>query len=543
MVNRSLPVLSECTWGQVHNGEESMSIVSVDRHITSTFHDRSYTSFPAPQLLIRGCALLSPAHPGRLLYDQDILIANQRIVAVGPTGSLAYMLSSLDHIIDGSGHIVLPGLINAHTHSLENLLKATSPSLPLELWLVPLFADVFEWSPRLVYLSSLLGALEMLKSGTTGVLDHLWTTAGVAAPYLDATMQAYQDAGIRAAVAPSIEDQDLVLEAGERYGIIFPPHPFVDRFKLWPTIEEQVGVLEQFIARWDRKENGRLRGFVGPSGIHWCSQPLLESCLDLASRYQTGIHLHAVETELQAAVINEQYGQGGIRYLQQLGVLKPGTSLAHTIWLEPGDLDIIASSGTTVVHNPVSNLRLGSGRFPLSEALQHGVSIALGSDGSASNDDQNMFGVLKLTGLLHNRPDQDYKQWPQPADILTVATNGGAAALGLGDELGEIAPGQLADLVLLDLNSDTFLPLRDPYLHLLYCEHGKSVDTVIVNGAVVVEHGKIAGVDEQALRQEIREHFRYAWKCFPDNLNAIANGGEVLEKLSMLRNLILQKHA
>jgi 5-methylthioadenosine/S-adenosylhomocysteine deaminase len=490
-------------------------------------------------ILIRGCALLAPDTPGRLLRGQDILIAGKRIEAVGPSGTLSFNPFRVDRIIDGTGRIAIPGLVNAHTHSLENLLRATSPSLPLELWLVPLFSDFVDWSPRCVYLSTLLGAVEMLKNGTTAVLDHLWTVDGVAPEYLDAAMQAYYDAGIRAAVAPSIEDQDLVLEAGKKRGLSFPSHPFIDRFSAWPAIERQVDALEQFITTWHNVDDGRLRCLVGPSGIHWCSTMLLRACLEMAEHYQTGIHLHAVETELQARVIHEMLGEGGIAYLDREGLLREGTSLAHAIWLEDGDLELLARTGTTVVHNPVSNLRLGSGHFPLAEAHSRGVTVALGSDGSASNDTQNMFGVLKLTGLLHNRPDYDYKKWPQPDAILAAATHGGAMALGMAEELGEIAPGRLADLTLLDTESSAFLPLRDPYLHLVYCESGASVDTVMVQGRIVVERGTVTTVDEQALLSEIREMCRVNWPGFPESLDCVPNTREVLTTLDRLRRLVL----
>lgn len=503
----------------------------------SEAHHSSLTDNSGDSVLIRDCALLAPDMPGRLLQHQDVLIAGSRILAVGPTGTLAS--KDIGMLLEGRGKVVIPGLINAHTHSPENLLKATSPSLPLELWLIPLFTGITDWTPRLVYLSAMLGAIEMLKSGTTAVLDHLWTPDGVVANYLDAAMQAYSDVGIRAAVAPVIEDQDLILDAGARRGVTFPPHPFIDRFTAWPPIDEQLASLEQFIATWHRSAEGRITCLVGPDGVQWCSPSLMQSCLTLAERYHTGIHLHAVETELQAKVIRDTLGQGGIAFLESLGALRPGTSLAHTIWLEPGDLERLARSGATVVHNPVSNLRLGSGRFPLIEAWKQQVSIALGSDGAASNDMQNMFGVLKLTGLIHNMPDEDYQDWPTPRQILHAATRGGATALGLETKLGEIAPGQLADLVLVDLESPAFLPLRDPYLHLVYCEDGTSVDTVLVHGRVVVERGSVLSVDEQAIRHEIREQCATLWPGFPQSLDNVPGTREVFSTFAALRRLLL----
>lgn len=500
----------------------------------------SFSSSQDAQLLLRNVTLLSQSEACGLLFGQDLLIAGPRIQAVGPTGTLLPQPGAALTSKDCDGLLLLPGLINAHTHSPENVLKATSPSLPLELWLVPLFAGMEEWTPRLVYLSALLGAMEMLKAGTTAVLDHLWTPDGVAYPYLDAAMQAYYDVGIRAAVAPSIEDQDLVQEAALARGLSWPEHPFIDRFAAWPPVEEQLEHLERFFASWHLADRGRLRGLAAPSGIHWCSPALLDACLAIAERHQTGIHLHAVETELQAHVIREALGQGGIAALQARGYLRAGTSLAHTIWLEEGDLERLAGSGATVVHNPVSNLRLGSGRFPFVEARRQGVSVALGSDGSASNDTQNMFGVLKLTGLLHNCPQTPYQSWPGPVDILEAATLGGAAALGLGNELGRVAPGQLADLALYDLKTSAFLPLRDPYLHLIYCETGTSVKTVIVNGRIVVEDGRICRVDEEEVRKEIRERCATVWPGWPAQRDRIARTAEVQATFEALWRLLLR---
>lgn len=236
----------------------------------------------------------------------------------------------------------------------------------------------------------------------------------------------------------------------------------------------------------------------------------------------------------------ETSGSCTFAYLETLGYLRPGTSLAHTIWLETGDLARLAGSGATVVHNPVSNLRLGSGRFPFMEARQMGVSVALGSDGSASNDHQNMFEVLKLTGLLHNNTETSYQRWPGPGEILQAATHGGAEALGLAQELGRIAPGQLADLILLDLKSAAFLPLRDPYLHLVYCETGTSVTTVLVDGKMVVERGAVCSINEEELRQELRERCATIWPGFPALRDRVAHTEEVQATFEALRQLLLR---
>jgi cytosine/adenosine deaminase-related metal-dependent hydrolase len=174
----------------------------------------------------------------------------------------------------------------------------------------------------------------------------------------------------------------------------------------------------------------------------------------------------------------------------------------------------------------------------LVKALEQGVPVALGSDGSASNDTQNMFGVLKFSGLLHNQPDEDYRRWPQPQELLEAATEGGATAIGLAGQLGKLEPGYLADIILLNLENAAFFPLRDPYLHLVYCENGTSVDTVIVHGRVVVEQGKVTTVDEQALRNEIRKQSVNHWPNFPEQ--PTENTDEILNTLETLRRALLQ---
>ena len=503
----------------------------------------SFSSSRVSTVLIRDCTLLSYEAASHLLPHQDVLIVGSRIQAIGSTGTLDVTADEVETLLDGTRLLAIPGLINAHTHSPENLLKATSASLPLELWLLPLFSGIPQsaWTPRLVYLSAMLGALEMLKSGTTAVLDHLWTVDGVASAYINAAMQAYQDAGIRASIAPSIEDLDLVMQAGVERGLIFSTHPFTDRFASWPSLDVQLAEMEQVVATWHQAADGRLLCMPGPSGIHWCSPELLNSCQAIAEKYHTPMHLHAVETELQAKVIHRTFGCGGIDFLEGQGVLKSGTSLAHAIWLEPHDVQTLARSGAAVVHNPVSNLRLGSGLFPFTQAKRQGVVVALGSDGAASNDTQNMFGVLKLCGLLHNHAHSSYEQWPGAGEILDAATQGGAAALGLAGELGTLATGQLADIVLLDLTAPAFFPLHDPYLHLVYCEQGESVDTVIVHGRIVVHHNVVKTVDEDEIRNEARQLCEKLWPtgALPQGQDVATQ--EVMKTFTTLQRLLLSQ--
>jgi 5-methylthioadenosine/S-adenosylhomocysteine deaminase len=184
-----------------------------------------------------------------------------------------------------------------------------------------------------------------------------------------------------------------------------------------------------------------------------------------------------------------------LQHLASLGVLRPNLSLAHSIWIEPADIELFAKSGATPVHNPASNLRIGSGLAPVKQFLSAGVNVALGTDGAASNDGQNMFDALRLAALIHNQAGTDFSEWVTPVQALSMATRNGARAFGL--DAGVLAPGKLADIVLLRRDTPAFTPLNDVMGQLVFCENGSSVDTVIINGEVVVEGGRPTKVDEQ----------------------------------------------
>ena len=193
-----------------------------------------------------------------------------------------------------------------------------------------------------------------------------------------------------------------------------------------------------------------------------------------------------------------------MQHLASLGILGPSLSLAHAIWIEPADIALFAESGAMPVHNPASNLRIGSGLAPIRDFLSNGLSVALGTDGAASNDGQNMFDAMRLVALIHNQAGTDFHHWVTPSQALAMATRNGAQALG--QDSGILASGKLADLVLLRRDTPAFTPLNDVMSQLVFCENGSSVDTVLVNGEVVVENGRLKKLDE-------REVLRWAAKA------------------------------
>jgi len=321
-------------------------------------------------------------------------------------------------------------------------------------------------------------------------------------------MQAYADIGIRAAVAPMADDDDLVVQYAKKRGYSLDDTFFAQRHDVRPNIDEQTNIMETFFAKWHNTQNGRLQCLTGPSGIQWCSSEFFEQQCDLARRYKGMIHTHVLESEIQAKVCNEVLGKTGIEFLYDCGALGPDVSLAHCVWLTDKDIDILAETKTMVIHNPAANLKLGSGLAPIRKMLDKGVIVGIGTDGSASSDNQNMFEMLKLTGLIHNLSYKNADKWLSAREVVNMATANSGLIMGLYETLGRIKPDCLADLVLLNLDTPNLTPLNDAYKALVFCETGASVDTVIVNGSIVVKEGILRTVDEKDLLDEIRTAVR-----------------------------------
>lgn len=469
-------------------------------------------------ILIEGCSVLDESRPEGYMSGQNILIEGNSISKVT---SAAIPDRGVETVIDGTDRLAIPGLVNAHTHSPENFPKGTKEMVPLETWLQDLFL-AGDFSPREIYLSTMLGAMEMLKTGTTACLDHFWMGGGLTSEGLDAAMQAYADSGMRAGLAPLVEDSDRVLKAA----VAVRPKLQALTKRMSEPMEAQayIELLEWFFDKWHLAEGGRLRCLAGPSGPQRATDELLQGSLEVVRRHGGGWHTHIVESKVQAMVCFEIYGKSAVAAMKERELLGPDVSLAHCVWLDEADLDTLAESDARVCHNAVCNLRIGSGVAPVIEMLEKGIKVAIGTDGSASNDNQVMFDAMKVTGLVHTLRTTDHRRWPSSRDVLRMATVNGATALGMGQELGELVPGKTADLTLLDMASMFFTPLNDAFVHLVYAEKGSSVRTVIVDGQVVVEDGKILTVDEQSIMLEARE----AWAKWRQELPRARSEAEAM---------------
>jgi 5-methylthioadenosine/S-adenosylhomocysteine deaminase len=461
---------------------------------------------PAPTLVIRGCDAL--VAPGDHRTDVDVVIANDRITAMTPAsrnrvadgdpGSAAIRGA---RELDGRGLLAVPGLVNAHAHSPENCLRGSGVGLPLEPWLTRMFGVAGYYSPQDHYVCALAGAVEMLATGTTAVLDHLWGTPPTVEG-AEAALSAYRDAGIRAAVAPLVADVDFTAVLAERYGWDLSGALFTDLAGAIPA-HEATAQIDALASKWHDRATRRLQVFAGPCGAQWCSDELLIGLSEAARRHDTSLTMHLLETRLQDRIARERFGASAVEGLQRLDVLDARCSLAHGVWIDRADLEMIAERGSTIVHNPAANFRLGSGRAAVPEMLAAGVTVALGSDGTACSDNTVIWTQVKLASLVHN--DFAADRWISPAEALTMATTGGAAALGMAGSLGSLEPGALADIVLVDRRGHGLAGATDVEAGLALSETGRGVVHAIVAGEPVLLDGQCQRVDPVDVRAALAE--------------------------------------
>jgi cytosine/adenosine deaminase-related metal-dependent hydrolase len=455
-------------------------------------------------ILIKGARILSMDRArDSKPFIADILIEADRISRVGER------LEARDaSVIDGRNRLVIPGLVNAHAHSSQNLTRGRFPSMPLEvfmLYCVPL-DRAFSLPPRLVYLRSLLLGIEALKSGVTCLLDDVAELPTQDLAQLEAVFEAYDDLGIRANISGHVINKPY-LDTLPYTDEIFPDELRREFHSVDPpTTESYLEFSEEAVRRFHGRA-GRLRYVVAPSGPQRCTEDLLVAASEFSKRHDAPYHIHVLETKVQLVTAREFYGGSFVEYLHGLGALHERVTMAHTIWVTDDDIELMAESGCSIAHNPICNLRMGSGVAPLRKLLDANVNVALGTDQLNGNDRGPIFDVMHVAGLVHNLTSWEYPGWPSADEIFWAATSGGARSVGLADEIGSIEAGKCADLAILSLDSPRFTPLNDPVIHLVYAESGASVETVIVAGEVVVDRGALTRVDERAVIEEVRGRY------------------------------------
>lgn len=447
--------------------------------------------------VLRGGLLLDArAHAAA---PRDVLVEGDTIAAVGPPGLEA---PEDAQVISAERRLLHPGLVNAHTHGHGALGKGMG-----DLWTLELLLNAGPWigGGRLLedkYLSTFLGAVEMLMKGCTAAYDLTAEFPHPSVEGLGACADAYRDAGMRAVLAPMVADRTFyeaipglldALPEGRRRD--------VERFRLAPG-ERSLAIMAEAVAGWSH-DRDVVRPAIAPTIAHHCSDAFMLGCARLARENGLGLHSHVQESKVQVMVALERYGCTQTAHLERLGLLGPDFVAAHGVWLDADDARRLAHHGASLAHNPASNLRLGGGIAAVHEVLRLGVNVGLGTDGANCSDNQNLYEAMHLASIASKGRGPDRRTWLTTETVALAATEGGARALGMDDRIGRIAPGYKADIVFLDLDHPNWMPLNDATNQIVHTEDGTAVHSVMIGGAMRVENRRPVGIDLAALARRV----------------------------------------
>jgi 5-methylthioadenosine/S-adenosylhomocysteine deaminase len=433
------------------------------------------TDHEKPDILITGGTLLTMAPPGRILENQVIGIRDGKILFVQQRPPPLTFSMTAREVVDASGCIVMPGLVNVHSHLAMTCFRGLADDLPLMTWLndhiFPAEAKFID--RKTVYAGAMLAIAEMILSGTTTFCDGYFFEGEVG----------------RAAIATGM--RGVIAQ-----GFIDLPTP--DR----PGFSEQTAISERFVERW-RDRSSLVTPALFCHSAYTCSPETLQSVKAVARRTGVSFQIHLAETREEVRLIRERYGRKPVQHLRDLDLLDEDTIAAHCIWLDGEELDLIAAGKVKVAHDPESNMKLGAGVAPVPEMLRRGIDVGLGTDGCASNNDLDLFGEMAMAAKLHKVFSGDPTVLPAEK-VVEMATIGGARVLGMADRIGSIAPGKEADIILVDIQKPHLTPLYHPFSHLVYAARGADVVTSIIGGRIVMKDRRLLQIELAAVMEEVR---------------------------------------
>jgi 5-methylthioadenosine/S-adenosylhomocysteine deaminase len=401
------------------------------------------------------------------LKNGTVVIEDGKITEIAKESS-----EKAEIVIDAKNSLVMPGLVNTHTHAAMTLFRGYADDLQLGEWL-----QQYIWPAEAgltaedVYTGSLLACLEMIKSGTTAFADMYF--------FMDETAKAVEASGMRASLS---------------HGLI----------ELWDAKKGEKDLKEgrRFVRAWQGAANGRIKTMYGPHAPNTCSEEFLAKVKEEAKKDGAGLHIHVLETEAELNAMKERYGKCSVHLLEDIGFFGPDVLAAHCVWLSDGDIEILSKRGVNVSHNPISNMKLASGIAPVQKMLERGVNVSLGTDGCASNNNLDLFEEMKTAALLHKVNTFDPTVLPA-RQVLEMGTVNGAKALGL--EAGVLRPGNKADLIIVDLKKPHLTPCFDAYSHLVYAAKGSDVRTTIVDGKILMDNYEVLVMDEYKVLDEAQK--------------------------------------
>jgi len=427
--------------------------------------------------LIKNALLLSMDNERRVWKNGSLLIEGDKITAVGEVGQ--ENTHGPIEVIDARGKIVMPGLINSHVHTSQQLGRGIGDDVPLLTWL---HERTFPYESNLTeedsYVSTLLTCIEQIRSGVT-------TFAEPGGQHVQGMGRGVSAIGIRGILAKA------ALDCGEGLPA------------LWRrTKDEELHTQVENYESWNGKADGRIRVWFGLRTIFNNSDELIVETKKLADRYKAGVHMHVAEIEDEVKFAQETRGATTVEHLRNLGVLDSNFLAVHTVWLSDRELDIFADYDVKVSHNPAAAMRvLGFAKIP--EMIDRGITVSIGTDGAPSNNRMTLIDEMWLTSLIHKGRTGDPSVMPAEK-IIEMVTRDGAEALGWADEIGSFEKGKKADLIIINPDSAAMLPLNDPVANLVTSMHSSNIESVMCNGEWVMQDKKILTVDEDEILEEAK---------------------------------------
>jgi 5-methylthioadenosine/S-adenosylhomocysteine deaminase len=423
-------------------------------------------------LIISNGMLLTMALESAPVQNGAVAISDGRIIALGTTEKIEKTFDA-GKTINAGGGLIMPGLVNAHTHAAMTCYRGMADDLPLMEWLTKfVFPAEAKSDGDQVYWSTLLACAEMIRSGTTTFCDMYL--------FEDRVAEAAKEAGIRAVVGEVLYD--------------FPsPH--------YGPIEKGLEFTESLIKRW--QNDPLITIAIEPHALYTCSPDLLKKCRNLADRYDVPLITHLSENQTEVEEIMKKYARRPVNHLENLGLLSSPLIACHCVWLTEEEMDLFARRKVRVAHNPESNMKLASGVAPVPDLLARGVTVGLGTDGCASNNNLDLFQEMDTAAKLHKVHRLDPTVMPAPT-VLEMATLGGAGVLGMEKEIGSLEEGKKADVIILGLNKPHLQPVYNIISHLVYSATGADVRDVIIDGKVIMEDRKLLTLDEGQILEKMK---------------------------------------
>jgi 5-methylthioadenosine/S-adenosylhomocysteine deaminase len=424
--------------------------------------------------LIHNARLLCCDDAFRVIARGWIAVAGGRIEALGPCADGARLPAAAE-VVDAAGGIVMPGLVNAHTHLPMTLFRGMADDQPLSVWLNETIfpAERRLVDPQSVYWAALLAGAEMALSGTTTCADGYFHEESVAAALAAVGLRGVLGQGVIDYPAPGVPDPSRNIEAARAF------------------------------CRHRRRAGGRIHPAVFCHSPYTCSAETLRRAKALCDETGALFMIHAAETREELERIRAAQGLSVIAYLDRLGLLDPRTLLVHAVWVDAADIALIAARGAAVAHNPESNMKLAAGIAPVPAMLAAGIRVGLGTDGCASNNDLDLFGAMDMAAKLHKASRRDPTALPAEA-VVRMATIEGARALGLSAEIGSLDPGKQADLILIDTHAPHLTPMHHPAAAIVYAAKGSDVSAVMAAGRWVVRERRLLRVDLEEVIGRVR---------------------------------------